>query len=317
MKDEAGNESALTWKWTLDTKKPENLAITGTPANGAVTKEAAVSLAASATDDTTLTYRWTFNGAVSEGEALNATAKEGENVASVVAIDAAGNESAAVTWSWVQSDPPVVQQHDKVQLWEGGPYWATTNIGAEEPWDSGYYFWWGDTVGYKRENDAWVASDGSSSDFSFCPENTPTNDKFNEILQREGWITSEGVLASEHDAAHVHWGSNWRMPTRAEFEALNSNCDWTWGITNGVNGYIVSGRGDYATNSIFLPCAGYGSDFNIVMRNKYYLSWSSVPVPENCTLANAQYFHGTGLDGLRYYHRRYGLSVRPVQGSAK
>ena len=31
-----------------------------------------------------------------------------------------------------------------VQLWEGGPYWATTNIGAEKPEDSGYYFWWGD-----------------------------------------------------------------------------------------------------------------------------------------------------------------------------
>ena len=55
----------------------------------------------------------------------------------------------------------------KVQLWEGGPYWATTNIGAENPEDYGYYFWWGDTVGYKRENDKWVASDGSSLSFSF------------------------------------------------------------------------------------------------------------------------------------------------------
>ena len=50
-----------------------------------------------------------------------------------------------------------------VQLWDGGPYWATTNIGAEKPEDYGYYFWWGDTVGYKRENDKWVASDGLNS----------------------------------------------------------------------------------------------------------------------------------------------------------
>ena len=57
--------------------------------------------------------------------------------------------------------------HDKVQLWEGGPYWATTNIGAEKPEDYGYYFWWGDTVGYKRENNKWVASDGSNLNFSF------------------------------------------------------------------------------------------------------------------------------------------------------
>lgn len=32
-------------------------------------------------------------------------------------------------------------QVKKVQLWEGGPYWADRNIGAEAPWDSGDYFW--------------------------------------------------------------------------------------------------------------------------------------------------------------------------------
>ena len=67
--------------------------------------------------------------------------------------------------------------HEKVQLWKDGPYWATTNIGAEEPYEYGYYFWWGDTVGYKRENDMWVASDRSSSNFSFEPGSTPTYDK--------------------------------------------------------------------------------------------------------------------------------------------
>ena len=60
-----------------------------------------------------------------------------------------------------------LREHKGVQLWKDGPYWAETNIGAENPWDYGYYFWWGDTIGYKRVKDAWVASDGSSSDFSF------------------------------------------------------------------------------------------------------------------------------------------------------
>ena len=48
----------------------------------------------------------------------------------------------------------------KVQLWEGGPYWADRNIGADKPWDYGLYFWWGDTVGYKFVNNVWVASNG-------------------------------------------------------------------------------------------------------------------------------------------------------------
>ena len=66
-----------------------------------------------------------------------------------------------------------------VQLWEGGPYWAECNVGATEPEEYGYYFWWGDTVGYERQGNAWVAADGSSSDFSFSPGNTPTYDKDN------------------------------------------------------------------------------------------------------------------------------------------
>ena len=41
--------------------------------------------------------------------------------------------------------------HKMIQLWKDGPYWAETNIGAENPWDFGYYFWWGDTVGYTHE----------------------------------------------------------------------------------------------------------------------------------------------------------------------
>ena len=55
----------------------------------------------------------------------------------------------------------------KVQLWEGGPYWADRNIGAKKPSDYGLYFWWGDTIGYKRVGDTWVASNGSTRNFKF------------------------------------------------------------------------------------------------------------------------------------------------------
>ena len=75
--------------------------------------------------------------------------------------------------------------HKGVQLWEGGPYWAETNIGAEKPEDYGYYFWWGDIVGYKREGDSWVASDGSQSGFSFGKDTTSTYGKSIEALRNE------------------------------------------------------------------------------------------------------------------------------------
>ncbi len=203
--------------------------------------------------------------------------------------------------------------HKKVQLWENGPYWAETNIGAENPWDPGYYFWWGDTVGYKYENGVWMASDGSSSGFSFGEGNVPTGCKDNRTLRREGWITAGGVLAPNHDAAHVQWGGGWRMPTMQEIDELDSKCDWTWTTMNGVNGHVVRGRGDYFSSSIFLPAAGdgYGTSRNHAGSDGYY--WSSVSYSDDQGSWCLYFFANTEY-GVDINYRSYGLSVRPVQG---
>ena len=205
--------------------------------------------------------------------------------------------------------------HAKVQLWEGGPYWATTNIGAENPEDYGYYFWWGDTIGYKRKNDKWVASDGSSSNFCFDEGNTPTHGKDAATLQNEGRITADGVLAPAHDAAHVHWGGSWRMPTKEEISDLNSKCDWTWTTRNGVQGYVVKGQGAYASASIFLPCAGYGHGASLGNAGSSGIYLSSVPNSDgNSYGAWELCFVSSFHDTLDSYRRSYGWSVRPVQG---
>jgi hypothetical protein len=208
-----------------------------------------------------------------------------------------------------------IKERQKVQLWKDGPYWATTNIGAEKPEDYGYYFWWGDTVGYKRENDKWVASDGSNLYFAFGWDTCLTVDKDNSTLQSEGWITANGVLAPEHDAAQAHWGGNWRMPTRQEVADLNSECDWTWGSLNGVNGYVVRGRDSYASNSIFLPCAGYGDWTSLSNAGSGVYYWSSVPC-SNYDKAWFLHFHPVALGPFSNF-RNFGQSVRPLQGFTK
>ncbi len=97
------------------------------------------------------------------------------------------------------ADGNVGDAHEKVQLWEGGPYWATTNIGAEKPEDFGYYFWWGDTVGYKPENCKWVATDGSLKGYSFDDKDAVFaifhKDDGIYCLEQEGWLGNGGVLA--------------------------------------------------------------------------------------------------------------------------
>ena len=206
----------------------------------------------------------------------------------------------------------VVKGRAKVQLWEGGPYWATTNIGAEKPEDYGYYFWGGDTVGYRRAGDKWVASDGSSSDFSFEEGNAPTYGKSVDALKGKGWITGDEVLAPEHDAAHVHWGGGWRMPTRQELDDLVGKCEWTWTTVNDVQGYAVTGKGAYASAGIFLPAAGYGNGASLNGASSYGVYWSSVPLSVNYGSWSLYFYSGDHDTGNSY--RGYGQSVRPVQG---
>jgi hypothetical protein len=210
------------------------------------------------------------------------------------------------------------KERDKVQLWAGGPYWATTNIGAEKPEEYGYYFWWGDTVGYKRENDKWVASDGSIVNFSFTGGNTPTYNKSITTLQSDGWIMAKGgtnVLVPEHDAVQKKWGNGWRMPTSLEFDYLKRYCDRTMVTTNGVNGYIIRGRGDYASNSIFIPCSGCGNGISLGGVSSDGWLWAYDPEPGD------YYAWDFNVNSSCFWARRddrfYGMPIRPVQSPTK
>ena len=198
--------------------------------------------------------------------------------------------------------------HKGIQLWKDGPYWADTNIGAEKPEDYGYYFWWGDTIGYKRVNKTWIASDGSSSGTSFVKGETFGKDM--STLQHEGWCGADGRLSSQHDAAHVHWGGNWRTPTSQELNDLCEKCDWTWKTTDDVKGYVVRGKGDYAFTSIFLPADGHVG----FMVGSYL---SSDPNPDcNGNYSWSLYF-GRGFHNVDNYIRDVAQPVRPVQGGTK
>ena len=198
----------------------------------------------------------------------------------------------------------------RVQLWEGGPYWADRNIGAKKPSDSGLYFWWGDTIGYKRVGDAWVASDGSSRIISFSrDDNLPTVNQSVETLQSEGWITTDGILLSKHDAAHVKWGGTWRMPTDQELSNLINGCDWTRTSLNGVWGYEIRGRGDYASNSIFMPTVDtdYGSKYGVYWSSELKLNGNRYWLARQLCFNLSSY--RTIENGMRYDE---GV-IRPVQ----
>jgi len=221
-----------------------------------------------------------------------------------------------------------------VQLWENGPYWAECNVGATKPEEYGYYFWWGDTVGYTREGGVWtsgnyysgvtwVSSTGTRMDSS--PFNTwvcPTYNKNNAQLFEAGYIDdSTAHLVAAHDAATAHLGAPWRMPTEEEMQALINNCDTTWTTQGGVYGRLVTGRGAYASKSIFLPAAGYGGDTELYYPGSYGYDWSSAPGWDYSDCASGLCFSSSdfslGGDDRSNSFRHLGRSVRPVRGFAK
>ena len=200
----------------------------------------------------------------------------------------------------------VDRERGGVQLWEGGPYWADRNIGAERPEDYGYYFWWGDTVGYKRVNDEWVASNDTK------PKNdpfmwTPVFRRSFGDLHNEGWLTIDNLLSAARDAAQGHWGDDWRMPTGAELEDLRCKCSWTWAPRNGINGYVITGQGAYSAREIFLPAS-----YDFVGSAGAY--WSSDPDQDSVGVCNVCGMCFTQIHYfIRFFDCRSGLSVRPVR----
>jgi len=205
-----------------------------------------------------------------------------------------------------------------VCLWKDGPYWARCNLGATKPEGYGYHFWWGDTVGYRRNADdsGWISvKDGTV--FSFC--SCPTYDKSMFELKSGGLIDSTGELAPAHDAATVNLGAPWRMPTLVEIGGFVYNCTTTKTVRNGVHGYLVSGKGDYASKNIFLPAAGIGDDSSNRGNDSSGLCWSGLywsSTPRIDYNIHSWYLYFNDLSTFRFVDgRRYcGMSVRPVRG---
>ena len=109
-------------------------------------------------------------------------------------------------------------------------------------------------------------------------------------------------------------GGDWRLPSQNEFEALCSNCDQKWDAQNGVMGRLFTGKGDYKSNSIFLPAAGYGRGYGREYAGDKGNYWSSTE--DGANYARYLYFYAGGAR-VSDSDRILGFSVRAVRGSAE
>lgn len=232
--------------------------------------------------------------------------------------------------------------HEAVDLGlPSGKLWASMNVGAEKPEESGYYLGWGETEPKEYFSD---------STYKFSVKTDMGFYSYNKYQVEDGnvgdvWYTKDFVgdgkteLEDVDDAAVANWGGKWKMPTKEQLEELKNECYWqyteNYADTTNVSGIIVykakavTDKGKKVTRTdlhladgqkplegytladihIFMPAAGYkeADENNSEGFDGFY--WTS-------TLADRTYsaYHLRVNDPRgSYINSRYvGMPIRPV-----
>ena len=138
-----------------------------------------------------------------------------------------------------------------------GTKWAKCNVGANSETDYGLYFPCGGTVGssYLHYDD----------DFD------------SHKIKYDG--DEKTILHLDNDAAHIHMGGKWHMPTKEQFEELldekNTVSTWLHGYCNsGASGRLFKSRINNET--LFIPANGYFIRNHILIQKGVVCSlWTS------------------------------------------
>ena len=167
-----------------------------------------------------------------------------------------------------------------------GIKWASCNVGASTPEETGDKYAWGET--------------GTKLEYTW--DNYLYFDYLKHVTEDDGYSWDEVVCrnigsdigGTKYDVAHVKWGSNWRMPTKDEFDELFSFCTRNGNLYTGPNGnsIILPLTTDYWTSTLFTEY----SDDNYTDAYRFF-SWSD---------------YGEDFLGLMEDSRCEGHAVRPV-----
>lgn len=196
--------------------------------------------------------------------------------------------------------------------------WADRNIGASSPEDAGLYFQWGDSHGYTADQ-VGVDKVFNFDNYFDTTDGGSTYNKYNN----NGGLT---VLESEDDAATVHMGSEWRMPTADEFSTLINNTTQVFIDVDGnefsqqeAQGTVIAsgklkGVKFIATNgnSIFIPASGIGYSSSITGINTHSRLWSS-DLDVSSDGAKDLEINNTGGVSVIRYGRGYGHTIRAIK----
>ncbi len=207
-----------------------------------------------------------------------------------------------------------------------GKLWADCNVGASAPEASGWYIAWGETEAkeyYDWSNYKHMQS--GKSEWYYINKYQAEDHQFDGVWYKDVKYCNQGdkktTLEAKDDVATQSWGSEWRMPTAAEWEELCNNTTQTWTDDyegTGVKGYILtSTKEGHEGASIFLPAAGYRDSGNLYYEGSDGYYWSSSLTEDVSNNGRDLYFNEGNFYPWYGNYRFNGRSVRPVCPSAE
>ena len=224
-------------------------------------------------------------------------------------------------------DNPVIDDgqfangHEYVDLGlPSGTLWAKCNIGANSPEEYGDYYAWGETETKTKYNESEYKYYASITESTLDADGFDIKTEYKGYIKYvpmskssdygyKGFYDDKTELELDDDVAHVKWGGDWRMPTKAEQDELRNNCTWDWKELKGVKGYKVTGANG---KFIFLPAAGYRYNSSLDNVGGYGYYWSSSLYESYPYDAYDLYFLSSYV-GWDDYYRYGGQSVRAVR----
>ncbi len=199
-----------------------------------------------------------------------------------------------------------------------GTLWATCNVGAHSPEETGCYYAWGETTGSCEGKDCFSWEYYKYNHY----DDNVTESVFGECLTKycpnsdfgyNGYSDNLKILEAEDDAATVNWGGQWHTPTYDEFNELRNKNYTTLTLTtiNDVKGVLVTSLIEgYTDKSIFFPMTGMYDWRTIDDYGNYAEYWISEVYRENT--ARKAHFTDAGKAGIGSRERDTGLTIRPV-----
>lgn len=137
-----------------------------------------------------------------------------------------------------------------------GTVWATTNVGGNHPEEISSLYAWGETT--TKDDDTWATYKYAKGD-----GNRLTKYCTDAAYGDNGFVDNKTVLDPEDDTATALWGSEWCLPTVAQWQELIDNCEckilksyvnktkWKYVLTSKINGNRIilppeKTRGDWS-----------------------------------------------------------------------